>query len=133
MEVQIQNRIQFKKSIIEKASTLQGEIAQTEKDPEFLNETSLETMKGKLESLNKVLKKIQVKIPEESRRELQCVRCVKIPEIGSQVFSCLEHHLICSDCVKLNLKFCLKCDQKFGEIPIARNSLAERMIRSFKS
>jgi hypothetical protein len=154
-EQQIQNRIQFKKSVIEKAVDLQGKITQTERNPEFLNEPSLETMKKKLELLNNVLKKIQKpdQTTEETRKELQsarkevqstrkelqcartelqCTSCSRFPEIGTPVFSCLEHHLLCLDCLKNNLRFCLICKQNLTQIPVSRNSLAERMIKTFQ-
>jgi hypothetical protein len=133
-EQQIQNRIQFKKSVIEKAAALQGEIAQTENNPELLSDVLLKSMNERLELLNNVLKKIQIQdqIPEDARKELQCAGCSRTPEIGTPVFSCLEHHLLCSDCVKNNLKFCLICNQNFLQIPVTRNSLAERMITTLK-
>jgi rRNA maturation endonuclease Nob1 len=91
-------------------------------------------MNERLELLNNVLKKIQIQdqIPEDARKELQCAGCSRTPEIGTPVFSCLEHHLLCSDCVKNNLKFCLICNQNFLQIPVTRNSLAERMITTLK-
>jgi hypothetical protein len=133
-EQQIQNRIQFKKSVIEKAAALQGEIAETENNPELLSDVLLKSMNERLELLNNVLKKIQTQgqIPEDARKELQCVSCSRIPEIGTQVFSCLQHHLICSDCIKKNLTFCLICNQNFLQISVTRNNLAEKMITTLK-
>ncbi len=133
-EMQIQNQIQFKNSIIKKAGNLQREISLITRNPEFLSETELQSKERKLDFLNTVLKKIQTQDtgPEEARKELQCVRCARFPEVGTPIFSCLEHHLLCSDCVKKNLKFCQICKQNFLQTPASRNSLAERMIRNFQ-
>ena len=133
-ELKIQTGIQFKKSLIEKAVDLQSKITQIEKNPEFLTETSLESMKKNLELLNNVLRKIQTQDQntEEAKRELLCVSCSRFPEIGTPIFSCLEHHLLCWDCVQKNFPYCLTCNQFFGVIPPIKNNLAERMIRTFK-
>jgi hypothetical protein len=69
-----------------------------------------------------------LEVREKARRELNCAICMKAPMKETQVFSCLEHHLICLDCSKCNLEFCLVCKQSFKETPQTRNFLAEKMI-----
>jgi hypothetical protein len=130
----IKNQIQFKISVIEKANKLQSQITHIERNPELLSETSLESLKKNLELLKNVLKKIptQSQNADEAKKELLCVSCSRFPEIGTAVFSCREHHLLCSDCVKNNLKFCQICNQNFLQVPVTRNSLAERMIKTIR-
>jgi hypothetical protein len=91
-------------------------------------------MKKNLELLKNVLKKMPTKDQksEEARKELLCINCSRFSEIGTPVFSCLEHHLLCLYCIRQNLRFCQICKQNFLEIPVTRNNLAERMIRAFK-
>ncbi len=55
-EQDIQHAIQKKKSKMEKFVNVQSEISQTERNPEFLTEISLDRMKKKLKLLNYILK-----------------------------------------------------------------------------
>ncbi len=135
-ELQIKNRIQFKKSVIEKAANVQRKIIQTENNPEFLTEAALETMKEDLNLLNEVLKKIQIQDQnlEEAINELLCVNCSTFPEVGTPVYyTCLEHHILCIDCVNNNNLLCQICNQMFGLMLPRRNVLAERMIRALQA
>jgi hypothetical protein len=73
-----------------------------------------------------------LQVHEEAREELECVICLEVPDRDAHVFSCLEHHLLCSDCVKRNLQQCPVCSQNFQQTPPARNRLAEKMIQRLK-
>jgi hypothetical protein len=70
-----------------------------------------------------------LKVQEKAFRELECVICLTVPKRETQVFSCLEHHLMCSDCNKHRLESCPVCRQNFRRILPARNRLAEKMIQ----
>ena len=98
--------------------TLQIEVA----------ESSVQTSVQAEKNLQDVLK-----VHEEASRELECVICYEVPLASAQVFSCIEHHLLCNDC-KFNraLLSCPVCRQDFQRIPPTRNRLAEKMIRALK-
>jgi galactose-1-phosphate uridylyltransferase len=69
-----------------------------------------------------------LQVQEKARRELECNVCLEVPRRKAQVFSCLQHHLICSECNKHEFESCPVCRQNFRETPRTRNRLAEKMI-----
>jgi hypothetical protein len=69
-----------------------------------------------------------LQVQEKAQKELECVVCLDVPRKSAQVFSCLEHHLICSQCYQRALSFCPVCRQNFWVTQPARNRLAEKMI-----
>ncbi len=70
-----------------------------------------------------------LQVQEKAQRELECVICLEVPKRQTQVVSCLEHHLICSECNKHQLESCPVCRQNFRVTPSTRNRLAEKMIQ----
>ncbi len=70
-----------------------------------------------------------LQVQEKARRELECVICLEVPQREAQVFSCREHHLICSGCNEHALFACPVCRQNFRLTSPARNRLAEKMIQ----
>jgi hypothetical protein len=69
-----------------------------------------------------------LQVQEKARRELECNVCYEVPRRETQVFSCMQHHLICSECNKHTMPSCPMCRQNFGLTPPTRNRLAEKMI-----
>ena len=69
-----------------------------------------------------------LQVHEKAQRELECVICIEVPQRETQVFSCVEHHLICLDCSRHDLELCPVCAQSFKDAPLTRNRLAEKMI-----
>jgi hypothetical protein len=70
-----------------------------------------------------------LQVQEKARRELECNVCHKVPRRETQVFSCMQHHLICSECNKEKFESCPVCQQNFRETPPTRNLLAEKIIQ----
>jgi hypothetical protein len=70
-----------------------------------------------------------LQVQEKARKELECVICLDVPHREIQVFSCLQHHLMCSECNKHAMQSCPVCRQDFKKTPPARNRLAEKMIQ----
>jgi len=73
---------------------------------------------------------------EESLIDLECVICQSIPvpeRTGFlHIFSCLQHHLLCSPCV-IKVDQCPICKQDFKTQSFQRNFLAERMATQRKA
>ena len=72
---------------------------------------------------------VMLQVQEKARRELECIVCLEVPRRDTPVYSCLEHHLICSECKRHTFLSCPVCRQNFRETPPARNRLAEKMIQ----
>jgi hypothetical protein len=73
-------------------------------------------------------KNAMLQVQEKAQGELECVICMEVSKKDTQVFSCLEHHLICLDCSKRILQECPVCKQNFRRTRLSRNRLAEKMI-----
>jgi hypothetical protein len=69
-----------------------------------------------------------LQVQEKTRRELECVICLEIPQKEDHVFSCLEHHLICLECSKHTLRECPVCRKSYGRNGPLRNRMAEKLI-----
>jgi hypothetical protein len=65
---------------------------------------------------------------EKACRELECVICLEVPKRETHVFSCQQHHLMCSQCNARELESCPVCRQNFRVTRPTRNLLAEKMI-----
>ena len=74
------------------------------------------------ESFNEVLE-----VQQEALKELECVICLDVPK--EDVFSCTEHHILCSGCKQKGLLKCPICQQDFAISPPTRNRVAKRMIQ----
>jgi hypothetical protein len=70
-----------------------------------------------------------LQVHEKARQELECNVCLEGPRREAQVFSCQQHHLICSECNKHNFESCPICRPNFRLTPPTRNLLAEKMIQ----
>jgi hypothetical protein len=70
-----------------------------------------------------------LQVQEKAQRELKCNVCLEVPRRETQVFSCMQHHLMCSECHKHKFESCTVCRQNFRETPPTRNRLAEKMIQ----
>ena len=70
-----------------------------------------------------------LQVQENACRELECVVCIEVPQHPIQIFSCSNHHLLCTKC-KNNpvISKCPVCKQNFAKTPAKRNRLAEKMI-----
>ena len=140
-----------KKTILElqqqlsKADILNRKITELEKDLSFLSNEEHEQLYSKIveaeQNFNLLFNPVQASnslpevldLHEDLSKELECVICLEVPQANFQVFSCTEHHLLCSVC-KNNptVLSCPLCRQNFQLDPPSRNRLAEKMIRTLK-
>jgi hypothetical protein len=129
---------------LERATKINAKISEIERNPTFLQFSDIGQLKDELDNVKLVFQSISsqgslvekglhvddiLKVQDEARGELECVVCLEVPSKGMQVFSCLEHHLLCSDCAKQILGACPICRQNFKKVPLARNRLAKKMIK----
>jgi flavin-binding protein dodecin len=139
---QLQEEINIAKDKLQKAITVITKISAIHRNPDFLPLSGIEKLKEELGKVQTVFKNISLqgpsmeagldailKVQNEARDELECVVCLEVPLLGVQVFSCLQHHLLCSDCAKKILQSCPVCRQNFKQNPPIRNRLAEKMIQ----
>jgi hypothetical protein len=138
---QLQEEINVAKEKLEKAISINAKMSYIERNPDFLPPLGIEQLKEELCRVNSIFQNISLQGPSmeagldailrvqtEARDELECIICLDVPSQGVPVFSCLEHHLLCSDCAKQILQSCPVCRQNFRETPPTRNRLAEKMI-----
>ena len=124
---------------LSKAKRVKGEIDHMKQDPKFLTKELLATTLERIEKTQQVLTTMTgsnnaseisfnqvLQVQTDARKELECVVCLQVPR--TEVFSCTEHHILCSDCKNKILRLCPVCRQNFAKIPPARNRLAEKMI-----
>jgi hypothetical protein len=137
---QLQEEISSAKEKTRKAIPILDRISTIERNPAFLHLSDIEQLNEELGKVKIVFQNISLqgpsmeldailKVKTEARDELECVVCLEVPSLGFQVFSCLEHHLLCSDCAKHILQSCPVCRQNFMQNPPTRNRLAEKMIQ----
>jgi hypothetical protein len=139
---QLQEEIKDIKEKIEKATAINVKISEIERNPTFLQNSAIGQLKEELNKVKHVFQTISsqgsaieagldaiLKVQNEARDELECVVCLEVPSKRVQVLSCLEHHLLCSDCAKQILQSCPVCRQNFRKTPPTRNRLAEKMIQ----
>ena len=110
-------------STLLQASAKNETISKIEKAKDALRKLEYTTQDSSNKTLNAVLQAQQ-----DVCRELECVICLDVPSVDTQVFSCLEQHLMCATCCQKNLRSCPVCRQSFEQTPPARNRLAEKMI-----
>ena len=138
---QLQEEISIAKEKLEKAISINAKMSEIEMNQDFLQHTGIEQLKAELCRVNSIFQNISLQGPSmeagldailrvqtEARDELECIICLDVPSQGVPVFSCLEHHLLCSDCAKQILQSCPVCRQNFRQTPPTRNRLAEKMI-----
>ena len=124
---------------LSKAKKVKEEIEHKKQDPKFLTKENIAATLERIEKTQQVLKTMTgsnnaseisfnqvLQVQSDARKELECSVCLQVPR--TEVFSCTEHHILCSDCKKKILKLCPVCRQNFAKIPPARNRLAEKMI-----
>jgi hypothetical protein len=125
-----------------KAIAIKAKVSEIERNPAFLQLSDIEQLMDRLGTVNSIFhnKSLQgplleaeldaiLKVQNEAKDELECIVCLEVPLQGIKVFSCLEHHLLCSDCAKRILQSCPVCRQNFTKTPPTRNRLAEKMIQ----
>ena len=61
---------------------------------------------------------------EEKKSELECPVCLETA--GGEIFSCVEQHLVCSQC-RPRVVECPQCRQPYPPTPI-RHRYAEKMV-----
>jgi hypothetical protein len=138
---QLREEINTAKEKLQKALNTKAKISEIERNPAFLQLSDIEQLKDELDEVKIVFQNISsqepsleaeldaiLKVQNEVRDELECVVCLEVPSKKVQVLSCLEHHLLCSDCAKQILQSCPVCRQNFRQTPPTRNRLAEKMI-----
>ena len=139
--LEAKQRIVEAKQQISKAQQINRRISTLENSP-LLQALAKNETKSKIEKARDVLRKLGsqtqdnsnetlnavLQAQQDARRELECVICLDVPSVDTQVFSCLEQHLMCARCCKHNLRSCPVCRQSFEQTPPARNRLAEKMI-----
>ena len=119
-----------------KARKIEKEIEQKQNDPNFLSGEILIATQNKIEKTKQVLKTMQPidngreALKQKACKDLECVVCLDVPT--GEVFSCTEHHILCSECKHKIIMFCPICRQNFVKQPPTRNRLAEKMIENFK-
>ena len=130
MEVEIEKN----KRNIEKAISLDEKVSELQTKPDFLPPSEIEKLQEKLNQILNVYQKMfnsqdtaALKIRVEAQKELECIVCLKVPERGTPVVSCLQHHLFCCNC-STSSHFCRLCRLYFRQVPLARLYLAEKMI-----
>ena len=122
------------------AKRLKEEIKQKEKDPLYLSKEHINFNERKIENARKALKKVNsskgsleesfnqvLEVQQEALKELECVICLDIPK--EDVFSCTEHHILCSGCKQQGLLRCPICRQDFVMLPPTRNRIAKIIIQ----
>ena len=125
---------------VSKAKRLKEEIQQNKKDPSYLTKEHITLNEKKIENAKKSLKKMYfskgsleesfnevLEVQQEALKELECVVCLDVPK--EDVFSCTEHHILCSGCKQKDLLKCPICQQDFAILPPTRNRVAKRMIQ----
>ena len=125
---------------VSKAKRLKEEIQQNVKDPSYLTKEHITLNEKKIENAKKSLKKMYfskgsleesfnevLEVQQEALKELECVICLDVPK--EDVFSCTEHHILCSRCKQKDLLKCPICQQDFAIFPPTRNRVAKRMIQ----
>ncbi len=144
IQQQLQKEIEAAKEKIKQAAENNSKIFAIKKNPAFLSISSVDKLKDELGRVKNVFHSISsqgsmmeagldaiLRVQTEARDELECVVCLEVPSKDIQVFSCLQHHLLCSDCAKQIHGTCPICRQNFKKVPLARNRLAEKMIQRF--
>ena len=74
-------------------------IADLEKNPDYLDQDQIQTLKSRTESLRKSLKRED---QDDLHPDLECVICKSMPssQHGSiNVYSCVQAHLLCQICL----------------------------------
>ena len=130
---------------ITQADILNREIISLENDSSFCNDADLNLLNLKIENAEKSFSLLctptqdsknlteVLNVHEDLSKELECVICLEVPLSNSQVFSCSEHHLLCSECKNNpSVLSCPICRQNFNSSPATRNRLAEKMIQTLK-
>ena len=125
---------------VSKAKRLKEEIQQKESDPSYLTEEHITLNEKKIKNAKNALKKMHLskgsfeesfnevlEVQQEALKELECVICLDVPK--EDVFSCTEHHILCSRCQQKDLLKCPICQQDFAIFPPTRNRVAKRMIQ----
>ena len=119
-----------------KARKIEKEIEQKQKDPNFLSKEILISTQNKIEKTKQILRNMQPMdngreaLKQKACKDLECVVCLDVPK--GEVFSCTEHHILCSECKQKIVLSCPICRQNFKKKPPTRNRLAEKMIENFK-
>ena len=133
-ELLMEVEIQINKRNIERAISLDEKVSELQTKPDFLPPSEIEKLQEKLNQILNVYQKMfnsqdttALKIRVEAQKELECIVCLKAPERGTPVVSCLQHHLFCFNC-STSSRFCRLCGQNFRQTPRARHFLAEKMI-----
>ena len=124
---------------LSKAKKVNEEIDQKKQNPKFLTKELIAATLERIEKTQQVLTTMTgsnnaseisfnqvLQVQTDACKELECVVCLQVPR--TEVFSCTEHHILCSDCKNKILRLCPVCRQNFAKIPPARNRLAEKMI-----
>jgi hypothetical protein len=140
--LKIQKEIFVSNEKLRKAVAINTKISEIERNPAFLQLSDIEQLMDGLGKVNSIFQTMSLqgptleaeldailKVQNEARDELECVVCLEVPLQGIQVFSCLEHHLLCSECAKQIHQTCPVCRQNFRQTPPTRNRLAEKMIQ----
>ena len=110
---------------IEEKDEIKAQIYEAENGLKSLLEPLQLIPNTSVEQLTSVLQ-----VQENACRELECVVCIEVPQHPFQVFSCSNHHLLCTKC-KNNpvISKCPVCKQDFAKTAAERNRLAEKMIQ----
>ena len=66
---------------------------------------------------------------QEKESELECPVCLETA--GGEIFSCVEQHLVCSQC-RPRVVECPQCRQLYPPTPI-RHRYAEKMVGEFEN
>jgi len=77
-------------------------ITQLEKNPNYLNQVQIQSLKRKIERLKSNFKGND---QEERHPDLECVICLSIPKphpgnSNLNVYSCSQHHILCQNCLE---------------------------------
>ena len=125
---------------VSKAKRLKEDIQQKESDPSYLTKENITFNEKKIENAKKALKQMHLskgsfeesfnevlEVQQEALKELECVICLDVPK--EDVFSCTEHHILCSGCKQQGLLRCPICRQDFVMSPPTRNRIAKIIIQ----
>ena len=143
---QSKNNNPYLEEKLDKYKILKEKIEQQEGDPAYLTVSGFKLLQEKHAKAKQVLQTIQtsesnnltsqksfnnqLNVKEGTSSELECVICLELPV--KQVFSCLEHHILCRKC-DAKVDKCPICRQSFKTTPTTRHRLAEKIILRLKT
>ena len=124
---------------ISQSNSLLSEIIKLKSDKSFLPEEEILNREEKLKNIRlATATNLSKEAPESESnevqdrvwQELECTVCYDVPRPNDEVYSCDQHHLMCSLCKHLCNVACPVCRQDFQQIPPKRNRIVEKIIQS---